>query len=105
MIDISALEVPAEADWLDDAVGEAGAGIGVDLRPLNPVVRPHREEHLERVEPAEQLLRGDVHEAGPEHRGIEIRGRRESIAIPVLHFVGRVEVKEWRHHVAAWGSL
>ena len=35
---IGALEVPAEADWRNDRIGQAAAGIGIDFGALDPVV-------------------------------------------------------------------
>jgi hypothetical protein len=55
--------VPSKAYWHDGGIGEATARARADFGALNPVVDSGRKEHLESIEPAEDLLRRDDAEA------------------------------------------
>lgn len=83
-------QVPAEVDWLDEHVGDAGAGVRVEVDvALHAIVRP-RQHDEEAVVGAEDLACGHDVDGHAEEGGAEIAGQ---------HFVAVVI-----HSSELWGQ-
>jgi hypothetical protein len=63
--------MPPETEWLDEHVGQAHAGVGVEvLGALNPIVRP-RQHHEKSVVRSEDLSSGDDVHRDTKHGRVE----------------------------------
>src|SRR4029079_9058302 len=80
--------------------------IGIDLGPLDPIVRAGRKYDLEAVRAAEQFPLRDHVDAAAINAAREIRSAKPDIvSVTIFHVVGLVDVEKRRDEVDAGRRL